>query len=131
MGVERAVRPDDARLGSSQLAATVNHFAFCPHAWRLGWINGRDQIDAELGGGVAASHGHQGVHRTAQGRDGEVESLDNGGLGQPTAKHSLLQFDTSEMRHLVRASDAGARVGIQAGNHVGILGHPGIQHGGC
>jgi hypothetical protein len=62
MGVERAIGPDNARLGL-------------------------DQVDVQFCSGVAAPHGNQRVHRAAQHYDAEV-----GKTGLKGTQYSLLSY---------------------------------------
>ena len=76
MRVKRAIGAHQSPLRGGQLTTAMHHGANGPQALDFG-RNGADQIDAQLGGGVAPSNGHLAVHGAAHGR------IQDGGIPTP------------------------------------------------
>ena len=89
MGIQLAIRPDDAAIGRGQLLAAVDHRA--DGTQRPGLVRSRpNDVDAQFGRAVATSRRHQGVHRTA---DRRIEQR-----GIPAAMHRAQGVVVLELR---------------------------------
>jgi hypothetical protein len=89
MGVERAVRADQARIGRGELAAAVDHPPFGAHPRYFECERAHD-VHAKFGRGVAAPRRHHGVHRAAQRR------VEQG--GEPAAMHRAQRVEVRQLR---------------------------------
>ena len=98
MRIQLAVRPDDAALGCGQLLAAVDHRA--NGAQRSGFVRGRpNDVDAQLGRGVAPARRHQRMHRAAHRR---IEQR-----GIPAAMHRAQRVVVLELRRALESRLAG------------------------
>ena len=99
MGVQGAVGPDQPGFGGGQLAAAVHHLANGTHALHFGG-EGFDELDAQVGRGVAATGRHHGVDGAAQGR------VEQG--GKPAAVHRAQRVHVVQAWRALKNGLAGA-----------------------